>query len=155
VLYFTVDFDLSRSRWYWLNEQVVRKSKTYQLSYHALTRQYRLSTGALHQTFASQEEALRVLSRIRNWLVLEKGAVKYDQTYQAGLRMYLDLAQMPKTFQVSALANKDWNVSSDWVRWKLTPSDVIELITPVSALPDGAGTAPVTGSAPPAAGDVK
>ena len=31
VLYFTVDFDLNKSRWYWLNEQVARKSKTFQL----------------------------------------------------------------------------------------------------------------------------
>jgi len=155
VLYFTVDFDLSRSRWYWLNEQVVRKSKTFQLSYHALTRQYRLSTGALHQTFVTQEEALKVLSRIRNWPVLEKGAVKYDQTYQAGLRMYLDLAQMPKTFQVSALANKDWAVSSDWVRWKFTPSEGIELLAPVSALQDSSSVVPLTGSAPTAAGEAK
>ena len=155
VLYFTVDFDLSRSRWYWLNEQVVRKSKTFQLSYHALTRQYRLSTGALHQTFTTQEEALRVLSRIRNWQVLEKGSVKFDQNYHAGLRIYLDLAQMPKTFQVSALANKDWNISSDWVRWKFTPAEPIELLAPVSALPDGVSAGPVTGSAAPAAGEGK
>lgn len=148
VLYFTVDFDLNKSRWYWLNEQVARKSKTFQFSYHALTRQYRLSTGALHQKFASQEEALRVLSRVRNWQVLEKGEIKTDQIYQAGLRMYLDLSQMPKTFQVSALSNKDWNLSSDWLRWKFVPSEATPVTVPAASLPDG-------GSVPPASGDAK
>jgi hypothetical protein len=40
-----------------------------------------------------------------------------EQVYFAAVRMRLDLTQMPKTFQVSALANRDWNLSSDWARW--------------------------------------
>jgi len=120
VLYFAVDFELLRDRWYWFDEQVVRHTRTVQLYYHALTRQYRLSTGALHQSFLTLDEALHVLSRMRNWQVLEKGEVKAGQTYMAGLRMRLDLSQMPKTFQVSALANRDWNLASDWLRWSYT-----------------------------------
>ena len=123
VLYFAADFELTRPRWYWLDEQIIRRSKTFQLSYHALTRQYRLSTGALHQSYATLEEALSVLSHLRHWQVLEKGEVKAGQAYVAGFRLHLDLTQMPKTFQVSALANKDWNLSSDWLRWAFTPSE--------------------------------
>lgn len=123
VLYFSAEFELSRPRWYWLDEQIVRRSKTFQLSYHALTRQYRLSTGALHQNYATLDEALRVMSHLRNWQVLDKGEVKADQTYLAGLRLRLDLTQMPKTFQVSALANRDWDLSSDWLRWNVTSGD--------------------------------
>ncbi len=123
TLYFVVDFELSRSRWYWLDEQVVSRSQTFQLSYHALTRQYRLSSGALHQSFPSLDDAQRILSRLRNWQVLDKGSVKADQTYFAAVRMRLDLSQMPKTFQVNALANRDWNLSSDWTRWNFTPAD--------------------------------
>jgi hypothetical protein len=122
VLYFAVDFELTRSRWYWFDEHIIRRNKTFELSYHALTRQYRLSTGALHQSYATLEEALNVISHLRNWQVLEKGEVKVGQTYHTGLRMILDLTQMPKTFQVSALANKDWNLTSDWRRWEFIPS---------------------------------
>lgn len=125
VLYFTIDFELSRDRWYWFDEQVVRRSRTYRLNYHALTRQYRLSTGVLHQNYASLEEALRVMSRLRNWQVLDDNQVTTGQTYVAGLRMYLDLSQMPKTFQVSALANKDWNLASDPLYWNFTPSEPV------------------------------
>jgi hypothetical protein len=123
ILYFTTDFELSRARWYWLDEKIVSRSQTFRLSYHALTRQYRLSTGVLHQSFDTLDEALRILSRLRNWSVFEKAAIKADDTYQASLRMRLDLTQMPKTFQVTALANKDWNLVSDWARWSFAPGD--------------------------------
>ncbi|HQC79523.1 MAG TPA: DUF4390 domain-containing protein [Accumulibacter sp.] len=122
-LYFVVDFELTRSRWYWLDEQVISRSQSFQLSYHALTRQYRLSRGALHQTFPTLDDALRILSRVRNWQVLDKGALRNDQSYFAAVRMRLDLSQMPKTFQVNALANRDWNLSAEWARWTFTPGD--------------------------------
>ena len=138
ALYFVVDFELSRSRWYWLDEQVVGRSQSYQLSYHALTRQYRLSSGALHQSFATLDEALRILTRLRNWPALDKGSLTAGQTYQVALRMRLDLTQMPKTFQVNALANRDWNLTSEWARWNLTPADV-------SSLGVAATLAPATG----------
>jgi hypothetical protein len=124
VLYFTADFELTRARWYWFDEAVIRRSKTFQLSAHALmTRQYRLSTGALYQNYTTLDEALRAISHLRNWQVLEKGEVKTGQPYVAALRLHLDLTQMPKTFQVGALANRDWNLSSDWLRWNFTPGE--------------------------------
>jgi len=47
--------------------------------------------------------------------------VKKRDVYQAGLRMRLDLAQLPKPLQVNALASKDWNLDSEWHRWNLNP----------------------------------
>ena len=123
VLYFAVDFELNQPRWYWLDRKVVQRSRVYQLSYHALTRQYRLSTGGLHQSFDSLAEALRVLSRIRGWQVLEKGSVNDGQVYVAGVRKHLDLSQMAKTFQVGALSSRDWNLSSEWTYWQFEPKD--------------------------------
>ena len=123
VLYFLTEFELTRPRWYWLDEKVVSRHQTFRLSYHALTRQYRLSTGALHQSFETLGETLRMLSRLRNWSVLEKASVKADETYLAGLRVRLDLTQMPKTFQVTAIANRDWDLASDWVRWTFVPGE--------------------------------
>ena len=124
VLYFVVDFEMTRPRWYWLDEKLVSRSQTYRLSYHALTRQYRLSTGGLHQSFDSLSDALRMLSRLRNWLVIDKGAektgVRAGETYTAALRMRLDINQLPRPFQIAALGNKDWNLASDWKVWQAT-----------------------------------
>lgn len=68
ALYFVADFELTKARWYWLDEKLVSRSQTYRLSYNALTRQYRLSVGSgLHQSFPSLSDALQVLTRLRNW----------------------------------------------------------------------------------------
>jgi len=122
VLYFVVDFEMTRERWYWLDQTVLARSLTYSLSYHALTRQYRLSTGGLHQSFSTLGEALAVLSRLRNWLVIDKGetAVRPGETYQAALRLRLDPAQLPRPFQITALGNKDWTLAADWKIWTAT-----------------------------------
>ena len=134
VIYFAADFELTRARWYWFDEKVVRRSKTFQLSYHALTRQYRLSTGALHQSFSSLDDALRVLSRLRNWQVIDKGEISEGVAYLASVRMRLDPSQMPKTFQVSALSNKDWSQSSEWLHLNFPAPDV-------AAAPDAGASA--------------
>jgi hypothetical protein len=119
ALYFEVEFELTRKRWYWFDEHPVNRQLTLRLSYHALTRQYRISRGALHQSFSSLTDALRVLSRVRSWRVMERGEVGAGTDYEAALRMSLDVTQLPKPFQVSALTNRDWNLASEWRRWPL------------------------------------
>lgn len=47
--------------------------------------------------------------------------VKKREVYLAGLRMKLDLTQLPKPLQLNALASKDWNLDSEWHRWNVTP----------------------------------
>ncbi len=119
VLYFVAEFELTRERWYWLDEKLSARSLTYRLSYHALTRQYRLSTGGLHQSFATLSEAVQVLARLRNWVVVERGdKVKPGEPYDAALRLRLDINQLPRPFQITALGNKDWNLASDWKVWQ-------------------------------------
>lgn len=120
VLYFVADFELSRPRWYWLDEKLSSRTQTYRLSYHALTRQYRLSTGGLHQSFQSLSEALRMLAHVRNWVVVERGdkTIRPGETYQAALRLRLDLNQLPRPFQISALGNRDWSLASEWKTWQ-------------------------------------
>ncbi|MBL8448977.1 MAG: DUF4390 domain-containing protein [Dechloromonas sp.] len=126
VLHFVTDFELIRPRWYWLDEKLVSRSQTIRLSYHALTRQYRLSTGALHQSVETLSEALRLLSRLRHWVVIErpgdkpdKDAPRVGETYQGALRLRLDTTQLPKPFQIAALGNKDWTLASDWKTWSV------------------------------------
>ena len=51
--YFVVDFEMSRPRWYWFDEKAAAKQLQLRLSYHPLSRQYRLSTGTLQQNFAT------------------------------------------------------------------------------------------------------
>lgn len=142
VLHFVAEFELTRSRWYWFDEKVVQRNKTFQLSYHALTRQYRLASGALHQSFASLDDALRVLSRLRHWQVIEKGEIEGGVVYAVAARLRLDPSQMPKTFQVSALSNREWSQSSEWLRWSFSaPEPAGHAETAESAEPVVSGSA--------------
>jgi hypothetical protein len=120
-LYFVVDFELSRPRWYWFDEKPIQASQTYKISYTPLLRQYRLQVGNAYQNFTRFEEVTRVLSRLRGWHIADRGALKKDGTYQASLRMRLDTGQLPKPFQLNAIASRDWALASDWHRWSLTP----------------------------------
>lgn len=122
VLYFVAEFELSQKRWYWFDEKLLSRSLTYRLSYHALTRQYRLSTGGLHQSFETLGDALAVLRRMRNWLVIPRDDPRIvpGGSYLAALRLQLDVRQLPRPFQISALGNKDWSLAGDWLTWPVT-----------------------------------
>jgi hypothetical protein len=121
-LYFNLEFELTRPRWWWSNEYTITKTTTYRLSYTALTRQYRLTTGNLHRNISSLEEALRVMSRLIDIPVADKGALKMGEGYDAGMRLSLDRNQLPKPLQVDAIANKDWQVDTRVLRWHYVPA---------------------------------
>ena len=120
-LYFRVDFELTRRRWYWFDDTAASSQLHLRLSYHALSRQYRLSTGALQQSFPTLEEALNVLTRVRNWLVVNRSVRLSDADYEAGVRMRLDTALLPKPFQLSALTGRDLQLESPWKRFMVRP----------------------------------
>jgi hypothetical protein len=120
ALYFLLEFELIKPRWYWFNDRVLYLQQEYRLSYNALTRQYRLGVGNLHQNFATLSEALEVMSRVRRRFEIEPGTLRRD-TYIAGLRFRLDTSQLPKPFQLNAIVAREWNVGSDWYRWTVTP----------------------------------
>jgi hypothetical protein len=121
-LHFVVDFELIYPRWYtaylW-NKSVAELEQHYRLSYNALTRQYRLSFGTLHQNFDTLNDALALLGRLRRRFVVDADALDEGKVYEAAIRMRLDVSQLPKPFQINALASRDWNLSSEWFRWTL------------------------------------
>jgi hypothetical protein len=120
-LYFIVEFELTRPRWYWFDEKAAAKRIQLRLSYHALSRHYRLSTGVLQQNYATLEEALNVLRRVRNWLVVERSTSLADANYEAAVRMRLDVALLPKPFQLSAITSRELNLESPWKRFTFRP----------------------------------
>jgi hypothetical protein len=119
-LYFVAEFSVVRSRWYWLDDEVFRGEQVTKLSYNVLTRQYRLSRGALFQNFATLESVLSILSR-QSSTVIPADALGKNGEYIAAARLRLDIAQLPRLLQVNALTGKDWTLDSDWYRWVIRP----------------------------------
>jgi hypothetical protein len=120
-LYFTLDFELTRGRWYWFDEKVGQTALTYRVSYNALTRQYRVSSGLLAQSLGSLEEVERYIGRVTSRPVARADALAKGMRYEASIRLRLDVNQLPKPFQVNALASREWTLASDWYRWSFVP----------------------------------
>lgn len=121
-LYFVVEFELIRPRWWWTDATVVERSILYRLAYHALTRQYRLGFDGLTQTWDSLEEATRAMSTVRNWRVFDVSSVSPGSRYEARVRLRLDTSQLPKPFQINAITDRDWNPQSEWKHFEFTPA---------------------------------
>ena len=117
VLYFQTDFDLVRSRWYWFDEKSVFTQRQTRLSYQPLTQQYRIASEGLTFSARTISEALQAVGSIGGWRVIDSSQIDPSKSYSAGLRMSLDLSKLPKPFQVNALNNREWNVSSEWLHF--------------------------------------
>jgi hypothetical protein len=116
-VYFAIDFELVRTRWYWFNRQVASATLAYRLSYSPLTRQFRLSRGALGQPFDTLAEALATVRTVRGWKVAGKATAESRDHLLARVRLRLDTSMLPKPFQVdslTSLTNHDWALTSDW-----------------------------------------
>lgn len=120
-LYIDLEFTLTRPRWYWVDEKVVDLVTTYRLSYAPLTRQYRIGTGLMSQSFATLDEVERFIGRVTSRPVARASALQKGTRYDAAIRLKLDASQLPKPLQVSALASREWQLASDWLRWSFTP----------------------------------
>jgi hypothetical protein len=121
-LQFAVEFKLMRHRWYWFDEETVTARYAYTLSYNALTRTYRLVSPAGTFNSSQFDDVLHNLERLVDWTVLRKEQVQIGASYKAQIRFHLVLTELPKPVQVSALANSDWDLSSDWLYFDFVPS---------------------------------
>jgi hypothetical protein len=120
-LYFTTEIEITRPRWYWFDAKEITDSQTIRISYNVLTRQYYAAiTGRLHQSFDSLDDALAMVRRPNRWVVADRNTFKPGGTYDVAVRMQLDVAQLPKPFQVHALNSSDWRLSSDWEHFAFT-----------------------------------
>ena len=121
ALYFVIEFEMYRERWYWFDRKAASETLSYRLTFSPLTRQYRLSRDTLALPFDSLNEALNSLRRVRGWRVFDQQLIAGGGDYRAQVRMRLDTSQLPRPFQVNALTNRDWTLSSDWFNLRMPP----------------------------------
>jgi Domain of unknown function (DUF4390) len=119
-LYFLTEVQIQRGRWYWLDETLVAAQIEWRLSYHALTRQFRVASNGRSDSFGSLEEALGALSTVKRWQVAPLSRFDPAITYAVWVRMRLDTTRLPKPFQMAALTDRDWHPESEWKRFAFT-----------------------------------
>lgn len=118
-LFFVADAVLLRDRWYWYDKEVSAASRYLRLSYHPLTRRWRLLASSspignaglsLGQNFDSRDEAVAAVQRIAGWKIAEAGDLDPDQRYSVNLRFRLDVSQLPRPFQIGVAGQAEWNI---------------------------------------------
>jgi hypothetical protein len=120
-LYFTIEFELVRKRTLWFPEKIAQWSITHRVSFSALTRQYRVSSGPLGQTFESLDDVERFIGHVASRPVANADELARGVRYEGSVRLKLDVNELPKPFQVNALASREWQLASDWHRFDFTP----------------------------------
>ncbi|HSI22322.1 MAG TPA: DUF4390 domain-containing protein [Methylophilaceae bacterium] len=116
-LTFLIEFQLVSPRQYWFDDEITTKSQLVLLSYHALSRQYLINIDQHQKSFTTLQEVRDELSRLRDWVVLDKSDIVKGESYQAMLRFRLDHSRLPKALQVEALSSEKWTLVSERYRW--------------------------------------
>ncbi|QID19648.1 DUF4390 domain-containing protein [Nitrogeniibacter mangrovi] len=121
---FVAEASIESPRWYWFDETLATARLEFRLSYHPMTRSYRLGIGRLHQNFNRLDDAVRTMLSIRRWTITPMTTLTPGESYNVGVRFRLDTAQLPRPFQVSTLGSHDWQIDTDWMRWTFLASPV-------------------------------
>lgn len=119
-LYFVTELELSRPRWYWFDEKALSVSRNVRISYYPLVQLYAVSIGGFQLRLNTLREALSMVKSVHHWQIAELASLKMGQTYKAVVRLFLDVSQMPKPFQVHALNTRDWHLDSGPIVFNFT-----------------------------------
>ncbi|TDM05768.1 MAG: DUF4390 domain-containing protein [Ideonella sp. MAG2] len=110
-VYFVAEAQVNRVRWYWRNERITRASRTWRLSYQPLTSSWRVSFGALSQSFPSLNEALSIVTRATDWKIAEAEQLDAGERYEVEFSYRLDANQLPRPMQLDLAAQADWRLA--------------------------------------------
>jgi hypothetical protein len=118
-----VDLDVERVRQLLPNARVAELTQRYHLQYNAVSARYILRNGnsGQQQSLATIDEALELLSEVRNLPVLDKALLSADRRYEASVRAKLDYGTVPFTLRLLMFWVNEWHRESDWYTWTLQP----------------------------------
>lgn len=120
-IFFRAEAEVMHERWYWYDRKVASASKTFRLAYQPLARRWRLNAtlgaqgdggGALSQHFDTLSEALATMRRITAWKIAEAADLASGARHRVDFSFKLDLAQLPRPFQIGAVGQADWNINA-------------------------------------------
>lgn len=121
-LFFLIEAEVYRDRWYWTDARVSRATRTVRLAFQPLTRRWRVNIGAgpgagntglratFNQNYDTLDEALSAVQRVARWKVAEAGDLKGGGDHRLTFNFSLDLSQLPRPFQIGMVGQRDWTI---------------------------------------------
>ncbi len=126
AVFFVAEADFYQTRWYWADRRASSATRTLRLAFQPLTRRWRINVyngpassgnaaiglrATLSQNYDTLADALNALQRFSRWKIAEGTDIDPDTVYKFEFRFNLDLAQLPRPFQIGVVGQKDWTVS--------------------------------------------
>jgi hypothetical protein len=125
-LFFVVEADIYRERWYWTDQRVTSTARTVRLAYQPLTRRWRVNIAsglitssaglraALNQNYDTLDEALSAFQRVARWKIAETADLEPGAAYLLDFTFRLDLSQLPRPFQIGMAGQREWSISAQF-----------------------------------------
>ena len=123
-LFFVMEADIYRDRWYWTDPRVASAARTVRLAYQPLTRRWRINSGpgvigsasglrtTFNQNYDSLSEAALAIQRLARWRIAEAGDIVPDATHRLEFSFRLDLSQLPRPFQIGVAGQSEWSIGA-------------------------------------------
>jgi len=115
------DFQLLEKRkWLW-NKIVFKKTLVHKLEHKPLTENFlvtNLNNGVVNY-YKNFDAAVNAISKISKMKLFDKNKLKKNINYSARIRLFLNVDSLPSPLRPRAYFSSDWNISSQWYRWKI------------------------------------
>jgi len=131
AVFFVLEVDVFRDRWYWVDKKVAGAQRQMRLSYQPLTKRWRLgvafsaspnvslsandSAGPpvyLNQHFDNLSDTLVSIKRISGWKVADIQELEPSAKHRLEFKFKLDVTQLPRPLQLGVLGQGDWSLST-------------------------------------------
>jgi hypothetical protein len=118
-LFWCIRIKLQQSHDFWLNKTLSKYTLRYRLQYHALLNMYRVlneNTGAMN-SFSTLSAALNAMATVRDLPLIATKNLVADAHYLVAIKVFFDDDALPLPLQTQVIANRQWQLSSDWTQW--------------------------------------
>jgi len=116
----TWEVSIERTRAWWLDADVAWIVQRYRLSFHELTRQYlvtNLNTGQ-SRSYTRVATALDEIGTLIGFPLVDRVLVENGEGLIGHVRIRLQHDQLPLPLRAVALFDDDWDLASEWYRWR-------------------------------------
>ena len=110
-IYFVAEANVLRNRWYWRDARVARASRTWRLAWQPLTRQFKVSTGGLNQSYSTLSDALLSLRGASGWRIADNRELEDEGRFYLEFSYRLDTSQLPRPMQIGLGSPQGWGMS--------------------------------------------
>jgi len=120
------EVNVVQHRWWWTNKVVSDWDVRRRLLFHALSRQYVVTSvypSAAPQSFGSLDQALIQLGRLDDVKLQLTSRKQFypDTRYLVTLRARLDIEALPALMRPLAYVTPSWRLSTGWHQWPVQP----------------------------------